>query len=398
MSTRPTRRDVAPQVLFGAVAAMIGLAAAFVVSAEIVLRILDRPARVTIGWTYSRAAERNEFGFRGHPFKPSAGVRLVLLGDSQVESNATTFEEMPEVYLRRAIIERTGATVSIATIGASGWGQDQQLLALQTHINAIRPLAVVLWFTEGNDLWNNTFPTNLPKDGVPKPTFWLEGGELRGPHLPWLEPYVPPGFRLVHAIRRVGGLRNYPTDAEWELRLPPPYRSSVPPPGTPSLARVIAQARGVREDEVPYFAEENFETEKTHFSVFLAQESPRLNYSAALTRALLSRIQSLCAAHGATLLLLVTNRLDTIKIPPNPTMFEVRGKGYTLSSSSAHRVIDRVLQGFPVIRLTAPPRFFKSKTDSHFTGEGNRWAMESMGRELAELVERHRPDSHGESH
>jgi hypothetical protein len=59
--------------------------------------------------------------------------------------------------------------VSVLSIGSGGWGQDQELLALQAHIKAAVPSAVVLWFTEGNDLWNNTFPTHFPKDGTPKP-------------------------------------------------------------------------------------------------------------------------------------------------------------------------------------------------------------------------------------
>ena len=216
------------------------------------------------------------------------------------------------------------------SIEGAGWGQDQQLLALQANIAAIRPAAVVLWFTEGNDLWNNTFPTHFPKDGWPKPTFWLEGTELKGPNSPWLGLYRPPGPYLLQAVRRLRGVPNYPIDAEWERHLPPPYRAATPPPGTPALVQVLAEQSGIRPDQVPYFSAENFDTEKTHYSIYLFPESPRLQYAAALTRALLVRIQTLCEANGARFFVLTTERWNTSHIPDTPTMFEVNSKGYTL--------------------------------------------------------------------
>jgi hypothetical protein len=257
-------------------------------------------------------------------------------------------------------------------------------LALQAHIDAIRPSAVVLWFTEGNDLWNNTFPTHFPKDGYPKPTFWLEGDELKGPNIPWLATYRPRGLYLMQALRRASGLPIYPRDSDWEGHLPPPYRAAAPPQGTPSLVQVLADRRGIRVDEVPYFQDENFETEKTHYSLFLIPESPRLKYAAALTRALLLRIRSLCETNGAKFYILTTEPWFNMGIPDAPTMFEVKGKGYTLSSASARRVINEVLDGLPTVRVIGtPPDAVISKTDAHWNAEGNKYVMDWLGRELA---------------
>jgi hypothetical protein len=282
------------------------------------------------------------------------------------------------------VAEEAGANVSVVSIGASGWGQDQELSALQADIGAIRPSAVVLWFTEGNDLWNNVFPTNFPRDGRPKPTFWLDGAELKGPDIPWLENYRPPGPYILQAIRRVRGIPNYPTDEEWERHLPPPYVAATPPRGTLSLRQVLADQHGIPIDQVPYFEGENFETEKTHYSVYLVPESPRLKYAAALTRALLLRIRSLCEANGAKFFVLTTERWDTSGIPETPTMFEVKGKGYTLSSMSASGVIDRVLDGLQAIRVNGiPPDAVISKTDAHWSAEGNKYVMERVGHQLA---------------
>src|SRR5262249_17126399 len=189
-------------------------------------------------------------------------------------------DEMPEVHLQQALSRSIGAAVSVVSIAAGGWGNDQELLALTTHIRAIRPTAVVLWFTPVNDLWNNTFPTHFPKDAWPKPTFWLEDGTLKGPNIPWLASYRPPGLYLFRAIRRVEHLPNYPTDEDWERHLPAPYRAAPVPPGTPSLAQRLADRYGIRIDELPYFNDENFDNEKTHYSIYFTPPHPRLPYTA----------------------------------------------------------------------------------------------------------------------
>ena len=47
--------------------------------------------------------------------------------------------------------------------------------------------------------WRATkaFPSHLPKDGTPKPTFWLEGTKLEGPNLPWLEVTGTPPDAII---------------------------------------------------------------------------------------------------------------------------------------------------------------------------------------------------------
>ena len=355
--------------------------------AEAVLRLADRPAPAVMGWTGGRPAESNEFGFRGRRLEASAKLRIVLLGDSQVEAGGTVFDDMPEAHLRRAMMQTTGTDVSVVSIGSGGWGQDQQLLSLMAHIRRIHPAVVVLWFTARNDLWNNTFPTHFPADGRPKPTFWLEGAELKGPNAPWLSRYRPPGLYLAQAVRRVQGFPNYPTDREWERHLPLPYRPTVPTPGTPSLEQTLAAARGIRVDELPYFRDENFENEKTHYSLYLVPESQRLTYAAALTRALLLRIRSLCEANGAKFFVLDTDRWENVPIPEAPTLFEVRGKGFEMSSASARRIVGRVLDGLPTIQVRGvSPGAVVSKIDNHLSGEGNRYVMESLASQLVQRV------------
>lgn len=189
--------------------------------AETTLRLLDLPKEQPVGWVWrGDPDERNELGFRGHRAAGRVNDTIMLVGDSQVETSLP-FGHMPEVLLSSALRELTGRGTRVVSVGAAGWGQDQQLLALRRGLPVIRPRMVVLWFTPGNDLWNNTFPTHMPKDGWPKPTFWLEGETLRGPHAAWGVAYRPPGPRLFRAWRRILQRPMYVTDAEWESRLPP---------------------------------------------------------------------------------------------------------------------------------------------------------------------------------
>ena len=67
------------------------------------------------------------------------------------------------------------------SVGAGGYGQDQELLALREYYSKYRANLVLLWQTPGNDIWNNIFPTHWPTNANPKPTFWLEDGRLKGP-------------------------------------------------------------------------------------------------------------------------------------------------------------------------------------------------------------------------
>jgi hypothetical protein len=370
------------ELLFGFIVVAIGVMAALLLG-EVVLRVSGRPEPVVIGWSGRGAGEKNDFGFRGHRLEADARLRVVLLGDSQVEAAGTAFDEMPEVHLQRSLSQGTNGSVSVVSIAAGGWGQDQELLALATYVRDIRPAIVVLWFTAGNDLWNNAFPTHFPKDGWPKPTFWLEGTELKGPNVPWLTSYRPPGLYLVQALRRIRRAPNYPTDGEWERYLPSPYLPTPLGSHSRSLAELLAARRGLRVEELPYFDEENFENEKTHFSMYLVPSSPRLRYAAALTRALLLRVQGVCEAHGARLFVLYTERWSTL--PAEPTLFDVRGKGFTLSSASARRLIDGVLDGLATIRVERPAQVV-SKTDGHLNAEGNRYVMESVARSLVHQV------------
>jgi hypothetical protein len=367
-----------------AVVLFAGIAVA-VAAAEITLRLLDLPKEQPVGWAWrGDPDERNELGFRGHRAEGVADDTIMLVGDSHVETSLP-FGLMPEVLLGSALRALTGRATRVVSVGAAGWGQDQQLLALRRALPLIRPRMVVLWFTPANDVWNNTFPTHMPKDGWPKPTFWLEGDALRGPHAASGTGYRPPGPRLFRAWRRILQRPMYVTDAEWESKLPPAYSGGAVPPGrVQSLVEY-----GAAQFELPLaemeagLVNENFENEKTHASLALTPRSPRLEYSIRLTRALLGEIARLCGQHGAAFLVFYVDTSKYAKLPEEPTPFMISGRVVTLSNAAEQAVIREVLADVPTFVLSGyRPEFRISKIDGHLNEEGNRYFMTALARRI----------------
>lgn len=376
---RPSRRalGVGSVLLVG-----IALAAG---AAEIALRTLDLPREHPVGWAWrGDAAERNELGFRGHRASGSVADTIMLAGDSQVETTQP-FGRMPEVFLSAALRELTGREVRVLSVGVTGWGQDQQLLALRRDLPRVRPRMVLLWFTPANDFWNNTFPTHMPRDGWPKPTFWLEGDALRGPHAEWGDVYRAPGPRLLRAWRRILGRPMYVTDAEWEAKLPPAYQRAPMTTPVRSLAEFSAEQLGVSVATVTAAsAGENFDNEKTHASTALVPRSPRLTYSIRLTRALLGEIARLCREHGATFLLFYIDTRPYTNLPEEATPFEIDGTVVTLSGAAQQAVIRETVAGLPHLVLTGyGPNVMTSRLDSHLNDDGNRFFMAELARRIA---------------
>jgi len=390
--TKVTRSPGAPplRIVAGLVGVVVVGLTLLAAAAELTLRILDRPKEVPAGWAWrGDSAELNELGFRGHRAPGHVDQTILLVGDSQVETTHP-FNSMPEVHLAAALRELTGRDIRVVSIGSTGWGQDQQLLALRRALPGVRPSMVVLWFTPRNDLWNNTFPTHMPKDGRPKPTFWLTGATLRGPHVAWGQAVPPPEPRLLRAWRRLRQSPLYTTDADWESKLPSPYRFVGTPSGQErSLVEFMAAQHQLTPAEVaPRMARENFENEKTHFSIALTPRSPRLEYSIRLTRALLGEIAQLCEQHGAGFVAFYTD--NNLRLPAQPTHFDVGGRIVVLSSVMATSVVRDVLAGVPAVALTGyRDDFMMSKTDGHLNEDGNRYFMTALAKYLAERYRQH---------
>src|SRR6266404_9207459 len=102
---------------------------------EGVLRLFRNPKPSLSGWKTIDfdSLQINQLGFRGQPIEYSdADFVIVMVGDSQVEARACSYEWMPERRLE-FYLNSLGRRVRVFTVGASAYGQDQELLSLREY-------------------------------------------------------------------------------------------------------------------------------------------------------------------------------------------------------------------------------------------------------------------------
>jgi hypothetical protein len=235
-----------------------------------------------------------------------------------------------------------GKKVKVFSLGGPATGQDQQLLSLREYYQKFRADLVILWFTPANDVWNNTFPTNLPDDRTPKPTFWLENGQLRGPtELTGQAARETPSFRLKRLWRKYFP---YPREAEWAARI-------LPAPYAPML-KYEGQASNdwqQRMNELPnYLKYENFDSDKNDRGMVLSPRSPRVQYGLDLTRSLMQEMRNLAASNQAQFAVFTADSHPKANQPeaPDEVVHMLNGKYYKTSRTQARENINYLVQGF----------------------------------------------------
>ncbi|HEY1308727.1 MAG TPA: hypothetical protein VGF24_34525 [Vicinamibacterales bacterium] len=304
------------------VVAAIGIAVGAFAGA-LLLQVAYVPPPITSGWkAFAPAKEWNQLGYRGHPISyVDDDYTVLLLGDSQVEAMAIPYDDMPERRLE-SYLATTGEKVRVFSIGAGGYGQDQELLALERYLAKYRADLVVLWQTPGNDIWNNLFKTHMSGNN-PKPTYWLDdAGHLAGPNEGLGQPLANSPIVAGAIWQRVFGLPWQ--DKRWERRLPQPYT-----PLDKADGPIHREWQERWDKNIGRMRDENLDTEKSHLAVGLRPRSPRMQYALDLTRALTRRLQELVASHGGKL---VTFQVDTDdSIPKADGIYLLNGKYYRVS-------------------------------------------------------------------
>lgn len=118
---------------------------------------------------------------REHPVEKLPGVyRIAVLGDSysearQVPAEKTFWALLPERLERCGF--QPGKRIEALNFGVSGYGTAQEYLLLQSTAIRYRPDLVLLQFTNGNDVRNNSYALEPEKN---KPFFRFgDDGELR---------------------------------------------------------------------------------------------------------------------------------------------------------------------------------------------------------------------------
>jgi hypothetical protein len=110
--------------------------------------------------------------------KPSDSLRIAILGDSYAEASQLPMKQAFWYVLQeelRGCNTLGGRKVEVINFGVSGYGTAQELMALRHHVWEYSPDIVLLAFTTGNDIRNNS--RALEQDPM-RPYFVYRGNEL----------------------------------------------------------------------------------------------------------------------------------------------------------------------------------------------------------------------------
>jgi hypothetical protein len=347
---------------------------------EIALRITD-PSKIRSGWkdiyqlifVNYQHKQSNQLGYRGKPMniEPSDFV-VLLIGDSQVECLACRDQHLPEDTLQEYLAPLVkNRPVKVFQLGASGYGPDQEFLALRSYFaKGFRADLILLWETLGNDVMDATFPMSSTDfgSGHLKPTFRLDDqGKLVWPASDIGGYFCKFYLECVYRIQRYGSI-----DAYWEQFLPPPAR---PIEGEPPAQLPVVDTK----DSVEY--------EKSSWGMVLDPPSPRKLYGIALTRALYKEMQAESARNNAKFVILDVNRrtkegyAELKNFPqslPYPQLVRRKGKLYLAGGQAAYLAAGQALNsGFEYVIVEMDrPKHVVSENDPHLNEQGNARVME----------------------
>lgn len=106
------------------------------------------------------AQDYNSLGFhdREHGLRRMGVRRVLLLGDSYVESYSVPLPETVGQRLEHHLDAASGSPHEVVSIGISRWGQVDELEAFETYGPRLKPDLVVTLFLTGNDVRDNSRP------------------------------------------------------------------------------------------------------------------------------------------------------------------------------------------------------------------------------------------------
>lgn len=354
--------------------------------AELFLGLLGTPSPVFSGWLHKRSnLETNQLGFRGQKYNyTNNDYVIVLLGDSHVAAAACSFDWLPESRLEHHLNQKANQNknIKVFSIGAGGYGQDQQLLMLQKYYQTYRANMVVLWQTPDNDVWNNVFPTHFPKNGWPKPTFRLVDGKLHGPSENFGEQLSWSKIKLLALANRL--FQFIDRDGDWEKYLPQPYKPISNYQGT-----ICNDWQERWDNNLGFMRYENLFTEKSHLSISLTPVSPRMQYGLDLTRMLLGKIESIVNNNNGTFIMFNTQAPDNKQeiCLEDEVVHLLNGKYYKTSRKQFCENLEYINDGF--ISFTIPvtiPKWRVGPENSHLNEHATDQVMNDLAPQIQPFI------------
>ncbi len=294
---------------------------------------------------------------------------------------------MPEALLQRELVAKFGRSVKVFSLAASGWGQDQQLLALTSYFERYRADLVVVWATPGNDFWENTFADRnaISEAGPIKPTFINQNKVLAGPFFG--ADFYLGGSALAEFTLTVlhDSAPNKLVAERWKKRLPD---AAVP-------NQQLGCEGAIEIDQGKYFAEifaidhqkkytlktvEDIANGRTHFSPLTRPDSALNAYQRDITRLLFARLEQTARANGAAFRVFYPIRSDFDLLSRSIVCIrDLHGQywQYTAEFEQLLREVvpDRLLLVTPIV---GQDENVVSKTDRHLGLLGNQKAMKAL--------------------
>lgn len=300
-------------------------------AAEMAMRYLDRPRDIVSGWRATDpAGPVNEFGFRGRPEQSYQVTDFVVVvtGATAVECLVCPPDETLDLILERAL-RQYNPHARVMTLGAGGYGQDQEYLALQEYLAHRHSDLVVNWASVAEDVPTNTFRVSQPRPGqtTPKPTFALLGDDSIG-------PTEGLGQRIYRSkLSTVLRPLFIDLDRNWTTLLPKPDPGATGPPmGAETQSRVHGA----------------LEQQRTAWSIWLSPRPERVEYGIALTRALLRRMRELATLRGARFAVL---RTPAERHADASIALEHDGHWFLADPATRDAAVAEVTDGFDTITL-----------------------------------------------
>lgn len=361
-------------------ASAVFIGACTVTAGIVGLEILLHGSDAISGWRSSSAkSEQNVLGFRGQPIEYSSeDFVIILLGDSQVEAKACAYDWMPERRLQH-FLGAKGKRVKVFTVGAAGYGQDQEFLALQGYLSRFRADLVVVWLTPGNDVNDNLWPTVYRgKSRYLKPTFRLEGGKLIGPTEQIGESVALSRSAVLSRVRQLGeGGR----DHSFENGYPDPYTPRDQYDG-PVVRRTYPYGMSGA------FNEGVLRVDRSGLSLFLTPRSPRITYALDLMRQILTEMERTVSQQQGRLALFTAGPIDEMSVIVQGTeVLEVAGKYYEISSEQGLANLEYITRGFSYIHSSVTqPSWAVGPDDGHLNEHAVDEAMANLADQLNSRV------------
>ena len=341
---------------------------------------------------HSAKDEVNQMGLRGQPIKYGDEDFIVLLvGDSQVEAASSPINFMPESLLQKRLTNQFQRPVKVFSIAASGWGQDQQLLALQKYFKKYRANAVLVWTTPVNDFWENAFPdrSTTSQAGNIKPSFLLLDNQIKG-------PYFENSAYYYHSA-----LFQFISQIYSQLPVNQLILNSWPSQGLmgneASTPDKCLQTTEIYQDEFfkrlglidlskryTIISPEDVVRGRSHFSPQVIPLSAVESYQIELTRRLLQKMKQLALEHDSKFFVFYPVRDDLderIKIVQ--CIKTLDGKYFQYQSDNVNLLQKLELKdNLKIVKIKGGDENIVSKEDRHFNARGNQKVMDSLANSI----------------